>query len=89
MTTRVLVDTSAWIDFFRRTEGEVGDTVANLVEEDQAVMTGPVLAELLRGVRSAKEGEELRVLLEALPYDISEYIMVEFINNMMDSGNHQ
>jgi len=68
MTTGVLVDTSAWIDFFRRTEGEVGDTVADLVEQDQAVMTGPILAELLRGVRSAKEGGELRVLLEALPY---------------------
>jgi len=62
------VDTSAWIDFFRRRDGDVGDTVADLVQRDQAILAGPVMAELLRGVRSSKEAARLKTLLGALPY---------------------
>jgi predicted nucleic acid-binding protein len=62
------VDTSAWIDFFRRRDGNLGDTVADLIERDQAILAGPVMAELLRGVRGSKEAGQLKMLLEALPY---------------------
>lgn len=68
MKNGVLVDTSAWIDFFRRREGNVGDTVADLVERDQAILAGPVMAELLRGVRGSIEAGQLKTLLGALPY---------------------
>jgi predicted nucleic acid-binding protein len=68
MKDGVLVDTSAWIDFFRRRDGNVGDTVADLVERDQAILAGPVMAELLRGVRGSKEAAQLKTLLGALPY---------------------
>ena len=49
------------------------------------------LAEMagVTGTEPPENMEKVNMLLEALPYDISEYIMVEFINNMMDSGNHQ
>ncbi|MGB5745652.1 MAG: hypothetical protein WBM69_01640, partial [Desulfobacterales bacterium] len=48
------------------------------------------LAEMagVTGTEPPESMEKVNMLLEALPYDISEYIMVEFINNMMDSGNH-
>ncbi len=48
------------------------------------------LAEMagVTGTEPPENMEKVNMLLEALPYDISEYIMVEFINNMMDSENH-
>lgn len=66
--TSILIDTSAWIDFFRNQSGAVGDIVATLIERDQAVMTGPVLAELLQGLRSRQEINPLRELFDVLPY---------------------
>lgn len=66
--TSILIDTSAWIDFFRNQSGAVGDVVATLIERDQAVMTGPVLAELLQGLRSRQEINTLRELFDVLPY---------------------
>jgi len=64
----VLVDTSAWIDFFRRADGNVGDIVADPTERDRAILTGPVIAEILRGVRGSKEVGRLKTLLGSLPY---------------------
>ncbi|MHB1399532.1 MAG: type II toxin-antitoxin system VapC family toxin [Trichloromonadaceae bacterium] len=66
--TSILIDTSAWIDFFRNQSGAVGDIVATLIERDQAVMTGPVLAELLQGLKSRQEINTLRELFDVLPY---------------------
>lgn len=66
--TSILIDTSAWIDFFRNQSGAVGDIVATLIERDQAVMTGPVLAELLQGLKSRQEIHTLRELFDVLPY---------------------
>ena len=66
--TSILIDTSAWIDFFRNQSGAVGDIVATLIERDQAVMTGPVLAELLQGLKSRQEIDTLRELFDVLPY---------------------
>jgi predicted nucleic acid-binding protein len=66
--TRVIIDTSAWVDFFRRQTGVTGDAVAGLIERDLAVTTGPVLAELLQGLKSRKEAERLNDLLRVVPY---------------------
>ena len=63
-----LIDTSAWIDFFRKGNNKVADTVSHLIETDRAIITGPVIAELLQGVRGDKEAQQLQGLLEFLPY---------------------
>ena len=55
---RVLVDTSAWIDFFRKKE-PCYSRVLKLIDEDRVCCTGLVLAELIQGARS---GEEIRAL---------------------------
>ena len=68
MINKVIIDTSAWIDFFRNLTGAVGDAVARLVEQDQAVMTGPVLAELIQGLKTDRESETLSDLLGVLPF---------------------
>ena len=51
---RVLVDTSVWIEFFRRREPYYG-IVAKLIDEDQIVCCGIILAELMQGAKSDKE----------------------------------
>ena len=56
---KVLIDTSAWIDFFRDTIGSAGDLVAELIRLDQAYLTGPVMAELLHGAKGKREAKEL------------------------------
>ncbi|MBM4354294.1 MAG: PIN domain-containing protein [Deltaproteobacteria bacterium] len=64
----VLVDTSAWLEFFKRGEGQVANAVYRLVREDRAVLVGPVLAELLQSARTEKEKETLRQNLSTLRY---------------------
>ena len=49
---KTLVDTSAWIEFFNRGDGALAESVARLVGEDEAVITGLVRCELLAGFRS-------------------------------------
>jgi predicted nucleic acid-binding protein len=66
--SRVLIDTSAWVQFFRHGEGPIADEVARLIEADEAWTTGPVVAELLHGTRSDRERRELSTLLETLSY---------------------
>lgn len=55
---RVLVDTSAWIDFFRQ-KAPVHGIVLELINVNQVCCTGLILAELLQG---AKSDTELRVI---------------------------
>ena len=45
------------------------------------------LAEMagVTGTEPPQSMENVNMLLEALPYDISEYVMVEYLNNMMDA----
>jgi hypothetical protein len=45
------------------------------------------LAEMagVTGTEPPESMEKVNMLLEALPYEISEYVMVEYLNNMMDA----
>lgn len=65
---RVLVDTSAWVEFFKQRTSPVSDRVADLVRADRTVTTGVVLAELLHGARGARERERIIRTLGSLPY---------------------
>jgi predicted nucleic acid-binding protein len=64
----VLIDTSAWVEFFRRPASRAAETVDRLLKDDAACVTGVVLAELLRGIRSADERAVLLEKLHALPF---------------------
>lgn len=66
----VLVDTSVWSLALRRARPQVGGQVAQLaklIEEGRAVMVGPVRQELLSGVRTAAQFQQLREHLRAFP----------------------
>lgn len=68
MTRPVLVDTSAWVDFLRPGDSPVDDLIPHLVRSGHARLCGPVLCELLQGVRSPRQATRLQDLLRALSY---------------------
>jgi predicted nucleic acid-binding protein len=45
----ILVDTSAWVEFFRG-RGALAETVDSLLETDEVALCGPVVMELRRGL---------------------------------------
>jgi predicted nucleic acid-binding protein len=59
----ILIDTSAWVAFFRN-EGPATAIVDRALEDDEAGLCGPVLAELRRGFRSASERQRTLPLFE-------------------------
>ena len=63
----VLIDTSAWVEFFRGTS-KTADTVAKLIEIGKASICGVVTYELIQGAKSAEESSYLSGVLSALPY---------------------
>jgi predicted nucleic acid-binding protein len=67
MSRGVLIDTCAWVDFLRGMPGDLSDRVALAIDQDQAVLCGVVVAELLQGVRAGKEQRSLEFLLANIP----------------------
>jgi tRNA(fMet)-specific endonuclease VapC len=66
MTFALLIDTSAWIDFFRGKQNAVTDTVQLALQLGQARLCGLVKAELLQGVKTKKEKQQLSILFDAV-----------------------
>jgi hypothetical protein len=64
----VLVDTSAWIDFFRDDSSPYGAVVEALLQEGLVCTTGLVKAEILPGARKKKEFNLLKEYFNALPF---------------------
>ena len=57
----ILVDTSAWIDFFRGRDPLAG-AVDRLLESNEVALCGPVITELRRGLRSPAERSRVNPL---------------------------
>ena len=55
----MLVDTSAWIAYFRETDAGLCEHVDEIVSDDAARICGLVVAELLQGARYDREITEL------------------------------
>jgi len=52
---RVLVDTSAWVDFFNGYPSRHAETLAHLIREEVDLVTcGLIVAEVLQGLRKSK-----------------------------------
>src|SRR5262249_38165526 len=48
----ILIDTSAWIDFFRNRR-PLADVVDRALDDDEAALCGPIVTELRRGLSSS------------------------------------
>ena len=66
---RVLVDTSAWIEFLNEQGSETGRRVRELVEGDDEICTcGVVVAELLQGLRSDRSRRQVEEMLGQMTF---------------------
>lgn len=67
--SNVIVDTSAWIEFFRpQGDSEFKEAIKPLIAEGRVLLPGIIRMEILRGTRSKKEYEMLDELLKGLTY---------------------
>jgi predicted nucleic acid-binding protein len=66
--TDTLVDTSVWVSFLRWGADPASGELDRLIRHHRAVLVGPVLAELLKGLRSGQQADLLGKLFAALPY---------------------
>ena len=66
MDDKILIDTSAWIDFFRKKNLGIHSLVAKLLKEKRAVGSGIIALELIRGGKTLKELNYLNDLFEVI-----------------------
>ena len=66
---RVLVDTSAWVDFLNGSPSPAADAVAELLQGDDDVCTcGLVVAEVFQGLRRDRGRDAIRRSFEDMTY---------------------
>ncbi len=71
---KVLIDTSVWIEFFRKKEPYYS-VVNKLIDEDRVCCSGLILVELIRGAKSEKENSLLKDFLYVFDF-LKEDIVV-------------
>jgi len=65
--SNVLIDTSAWIEFFRG-HSRIAETVTSLIKTGRASLCGVIYYELLQGTKDEEEALGLPNALSALKY---------------------
>ena len=68
MKTKVLVDTSILVEYFRGKNLEIIDLVKELIINHRIVLCGIVFSELLAGVRTRNDQELIEQAIDALDY---------------------
>jgi hypothetical protein len=72
MTDKVLIDTSIWVDFFRKRNSAVSAKLREYLKLNQVCYTGPIFVELYQGAKTQREIEILNELFDTIHYvDIS------------------
>jgi predicted nucleic acid-binding protein len=70
MMSQFIADTSAWIEFLRRTESAIDIEMTTAIQTGEVVLIEPVKAELLTGARSNAELRMLRRMCESFPLEL-------------------
>jgi tRNA(fMet)-specific endonuclease VapC len=68
MPDKILIDTSAWIEFFRKKESSISSRLREYLKLNQACYTGPIAVELYQGAKTNKEIEVIDQLLQTIHY---------------------
>ena len=68
MPDKVLIDTSVWVDFFRKKDSLVSVKVREYLKLNQVCYTGPILVELYQGAKTQRETEILDQLFDTINY---------------------
>lgn len=77
MSSKILIDTCAWIDFLRSGTGTLGDLVEQALAQDAALLCGVMVSELLQGAKGEKEKRQLEFLfssVECLPIEQNDWL---------------
>jgi predicted nucleic acid-binding protein len=64
----VLIDTCIWDAHFRNSQSAEKSSVDGLIDDDRAVLMGPILAETLLGYRRDEHADWIGSVLESLHY---------------------
>jgi len=74
----VIVDTSAWIEYFREGESSVADKVDLCLGQELVGIGDLVYCEVMQGIRSPRERREVSELLLSLPkFDMVGFSIAE------------
>ena len=65
----VIADTNIWISYLRDPDSETGLALQALIDQNQILMAGVVLAEVLQGARAQRDYDSLLTALTAFPYE--------------------
>jgi len=68
MPDKVLIDTSVWIEFFRKRESPVSLNIREWLKLNQVYYTGPIVVELYQGAKTNKEIQIINQLLDTIHY---------------------
>lgn len=68
MPDKVLIDTSIWVDFFRKRETAVSIKLREYLKLNQVCYTGPILVELYQSAKTQREIEILNQLFDTIHY---------------------
>jgi len=68
MDTRIIVDTTVWIEFFRNPQSPHSNHLKDLLRQRRVVIVGMVLAEIVQGVKAPREADLVLTSLTKLPY---------------------
>jgi predicted nucleic acid-binding protein len=68
MSTGIIADTSVWIEFFRDEKSLISTHLQGLLRSGRVALTGMVLAEILQGIKGAREAAMVRKSLEPLSF---------------------
>ena len=67
MSAKILIDTCAWVAFLRSGQGPLASLVAQALSDDNAMLCGVTITELLHGAKGAKEKQQLDFLFANVP----------------------
>ena len=67
MKPDIIVDISAWIDYFNKPNSKIGKAVEKIIKQEKALIAGVILTELLQGVRVPEEFDALLDSMLAIP----------------------
>jgi predicted nucleic acid-binding protein len=68
MPDKVLIDTSVWIEFFRKKESHISSKLREYLKLNQACYTGPIAVELYQRAKTYKEIQIIDQLLQTITY---------------------
>ena len=73
----VLVDTSAWIDFFNGVDSEQSLALQNLVSYGDAYLCPTVYQEILQGIRGDSSFNEIKSILNSFPIVTADFPLLQ------------